>query len=100
MADLLTVVKQAAMSAVSAGNPTAVLFGTVMSASPLEVMVDQRFRLSAGFLIVPESLIHYELDEQQIVIRRGLEAGDAVILLRVQGGQRFVILDRVGAMDP
>jgi hypothetical protein len=30
-----------------------------------------------------------------VVIRPGLEAGDKVILLRVQGGQQFLILDKV-----
>src|SRR5690606_16624287 len=31
-----------------------------------------------------------------IVIREGLKVGDKVILLRVQGGQKYVILDKVG----
>jgi hypothetical protein len=29
------------------------------------------------------------------MIRPGLETGDKVILLRVQGGQQFLILDKV-----
>jgi hypothetical protein len=69
--------------------------------------VDQRFILDADFLIVPESLTRMELDLSHthgsggqgltipVVIRPGLEAGDKVILLRVQGGQQFLILDKV-----
>ncbi|MDR9857819.1 DUF2577 domain-containing protein [Paenibacillus sp. VCA1] len=120
MADLLSTVKKAAMDAMAAGNPAAVMFGEVINTDPLEVNVDQRFTLPADFLLVPESLIHYEIDlhhsheytddsgsgtstkqtkpalpEKPIVIRRGLEAGDKLLLLRVQGGQQYVILDRV-----
>lgn len=120
MADLLSTVKKAAMDAMAAGNPAAVMFGEVTNTDPLEVNVDQRFTLPADFLIIPESLTHFEivlrhyhdytddsgsgtstkqtkpaLPEKPIVIRRGLEAGDKLLLLRVQGGQQYVILDRV-----
>jgi len=112
MADLLSTFKQAAMDAVAASNPTAVMFGIVTKDSPLEVTVDQRFTLTADFLIVPESLIHFELllhhihqyaggttepalPEEPVVVRRGLQNGDKVLLLRVQGGQQYLILDRV-----
>lgn len=120
MTNLLGTVKKAAMDALNASNPTAIMFGTVSSADPLEVIVDQRFTLPADFLIVPETLIHFEIDfhhdheytddtgtgsstkktkpalpEKPIVIRRGLEAGDKLLLVRVQGGQQYIILDRV-----
>lgn len=117
MADLLSTVKKAAMDAMAAGNPAAVMFGEVINTDPLEVNVDQRFTLPADFLIIPESLTHFEIDlrhyhdytddsggtkqtkpalpEKPVVIRRGLEKGDKLLLLRVQGGQQFVILDRV-----
>lgn len=120
MPDLLNTLKKAAMDAMSASNPTAIMFGTVSSADPLEVIVDQRFTLPADFLVIPESLIHFEIDlhhsheytddtgngsitketkpalpEKPIVIRRGLEAGDKLLLLRMQGGQKYIILDRV-----
>lgn len=120
MPDLLNTLKKAAMDAMSASNPTAIMFGTVSSADPLEVIVDQRFTLPADFLVIPESLIHFEIDlhhsheytddtgngtitketkpalpEKPIVIRRGLESGDKLLLLRMQGGQKYIILDRV-----
>lgn len=120
MPDLLNTLKKAAMDAMSASNPTAIMFGTVSSADPLEVIVDQRFTLPADFLVIPESLIHFEINlhhsheytddtgtgtitketkpalpEKPIVIRRGLEAGDKLLLLRMQGGQKYIILDRV-----
>lgn len=108
---MLNAIRMAALSAMEAGNPVAVMFGTVTKDNPLEVNVDQRFTLDADFLIVPESLTQYEVNlqhnhptgigttgdalTQPIVIRRGLEAGDRVVLLRMQGGQKYLILDRV-----
>lgn len=115
MASLLEVIKTAGMDAVGASNPVSVLFGEVLSSDPLSVKVDQRFTLTADFLLVPASLVRLEIDlkhrhsytddgssrstsaalEEKIVINPGLKTGDKILLLRVQGGQRFVIIDRV-----
>lgn len=117
---LLGVMKQAGAGAVEAGNPVSIMFGEVESAEPLKVRVDQRFALTAEFLVIPEALTRLELElrhahqytdtsgsgttvkmtdpelpEEPVVIRRGLETGDKVLLLRMQGGQKYVILDRV-----
>lgn len=117
---LLNTIKRAGADAVAASAPMQLMFGEVESDSPLAVRVDQRFTLPAELLIVPESLTHYEvplrhshqytdtsengtatkttepaLPEEPTVIRRGLEMGDKVVLLRVQGGQRYYIMDRV-----
>ncbi|MEF3309524.1 DUF2577 domain-containing protein [Paenibacillus sp. GYB004] len=103
--------KQAAKDAVEAGAPCAVMFGNITNTNPLEVNVDQRFTIDADFLIVPEQLTRYEIDlrhnhttgsgttgdalTDKVVIRTGLQQGDKVILLRVQGGQKYLILDKV-----
>ena len=108
---MLSAIKQAALDALQASNPVAVLFGNVTKTNPLEVNVDQRFTIDADFLIVPESLTRLELDlrhrhstadgetenalTEPVVIRPGLQAGDRVVLLRIQGGQKYVILDKV-----
>lgn len=113
---LLDLVKQAGAGAVEAGNPVNILFGTVTKASPLEVNVDQRFTLTEEFFIIPERITRYEVDLKhthqytddgsdmttaealpvKIIIRSGLQVGDKVLLCRVQGGQQYVILDKVG----
>ncbi|MCD9026055.1 DUF2577 domain-containing protein [Cohnella silvisoli] len=111
MSGLLDAIKKAGIGAIGAGQPVAILTGTVTKDNPLEVTVDQRFALTADFLIVPESLTKYEIDAKhthsygggttgqalpdKLLIRRGLETGDKLILLRVQGGNQYLILDRV-----
>lgn len=104
-------IKRLGAGAVNNSNPVAVMFGTVTKSSPLEVNVDQRFTLDEDFLIVTECMTRYEVDLKhkhetsgedtqealldKIVIREGLKVGDAVLLLRMQGGQKYVVCDKV-----
>lgn len=94
---LVNLIKQASMGAFESSNPVTVLFGTVVKANPLEVNVEQRFTLTRDFLVLTERLTEYKttIAGQEIVIRKGLQAGDKVILLRVQGGQQYIVWDRV-----
>jgi|APAra7269097189_1048546.scaffolds.fasta_scaffold11625_2 Protein of unknown function (DUF2577) len=112
MMRMLNMIKRAAMDANEASVPVGITFGTVVNDNPLEVTVDQRFILDEDFLIIPESLTKYEIDLKhshnivgaggtatalgdKVIIRTGLEKGDKVILLRVQGGQQYLVLDKV-----
>lgn len=85
----------------------------------IEIKVDQKLILDKDFFIISESLTRYEIllkhkheyedstctsnstkETQEklldkITIREGLKQGDKVLLLRVQGGQQYVIVDRV-----
>jgi hypothetical protein len=78
-------------------QPVAFMYGTVTKSSPLEVNVDQRLPLTADFLVVPEHLTPYSVTVgmQEVVIQRGLEQGDKVILLRSAGGNEYVIIGRL-----
>ncbi|KKO50972.1 DUF2577 domain-containing protein [Paenibacillus sp. DMB20] len=94
---MLDIIKKASLSAVSNTNPMAVLYGTVISENPLEVNVDQRFNLTEDFLVVGESMTEYKLyiAGEEYVIRQGLKTGDTVLLVRYQGGQTYLVLDRL-----
>ena len=109
---MLEIIKKAALEAVGSGKPVAIQTGTVVGINPLEISLDQRLTLPEDFLIVPESLTRYEIDlshvhklnslpdtenalMDKVVIREGLAMGDAVLMLRVQGGQKYVVLDKV-----
>lgn len=115
---ILQVIKQASAESVEAGKPAGLLFGTVLGVSPLQVRVDQKLTLGAAQLacsslvcdfIVPMTVAHEtEQNEgepaphahayvgcKQFMVHLGLQAGERVVLLRAQGGQKFLILDRV-----
>lgn len=84
MSELLNIIKKAGIDAVNNGSPCAVMFGEVTSEEPLKIKVDQRLVLGEKQLIFPAALQ-----------KSPLEIGDSVILLRMQGGQKFVVLDRI-----
>ncbi len=67
-------------------------YGTVLSASPLSVKIDQRFILSSEFLSATESVT--ELRYGETVIRPGLSAGDKVLVIHM-GKSDYLILDRI-----
>lgn len=81
---LIDLIKTVAVKAVEATNPVNVLFGTVVSESPLEIQIHQRLKLTEEFLVITER-----------VTQANLKRADKVVLLRVQGGQQFVVLDKV-----
>lgn len=97
-------VKRAAIEAVLAQKPFAFLHGTVTSVSPIKVRVDQKFELSASQLILTNAVRDHtvtvtdpEGKEQAFFIRLALQIGERVLLLRADGGQKFIILDRAEA---
>lgn len=81
---MLNAIKQIVVDTVEASSPVTVMFGTITKLNPLEVNVDQRFTLPADFLVLTET-----------ATLKKKEVGDRLILLRIQGGQQFVVLDKV-----
>lgn len=81
---MLDVIKKAAVAAVDARVPVQVMYGTVTKTEPLEITVEQRLVLEEPFLVLPESIVN-----------KSWQTGDQALLLRVQGGDSFVVLDRL-----
>lgn len=122
--ELLNIVKRAATEAVEAGKPSGVFFGKVLSTEPLQIKVDQKMVLGAAQLVLTRNVTNYdtaveaewetaevgggsgeasfELHKHSIsgvkllTIYNGLSAGDQVILIQQQGGQKYIVLDKVG----
>lgn len=94
---MLDAIKRAAKDAVEAAGPVILQMGVVKSINPLEVTVDNRLELTEDILIVPEMLTELKVTvgNQEIAVRKGFEVGDKLLLIRMQGGQRYVIMDRV-----
>ncbi len=116
-AALAKVIKQAALDAVGASKPSEICFGVVTGISPLKILVEQKMTLGEAQLILTKAVTdywvdievnHYVLDRdldpthkhtykgrKKIMIYNGLLVGEKVVLLRLQGGQQFIVLDRV-----
>jgi len=151
---IIEAAKKAALSAVESKKPAGVYFGTVISASPLKINVEQNMTLESAQLILarnvtehtiemtidhwtefetthihtinnetahthavqdtytggevytsptshthtmqPTSHRHAYTGRKKFTVHNGLVNGDKVLLLRVQGGQKYVVWDRVG----
>lgn len=80
---LLDVIKRAALEASESANPVAVYVGTVLKNVPLEVSISEKLTLTADFLLLTAA-VHDQL-----------QVSDRVVVLRLQGGHLYVVLDKV-----
>lgn len=121
--DLLNLIKKAAVEAVEAGKPTGICFGKVTSASPLKILVEQKMTLSSAQLVLTRNVSDFEIEgtvnwstgnasggsgdssfashnhsiggKKKIKIHNALKSGDEVVMIKQQGGQKYLVLDRV-----
>ena len=122
---LLTVMKQSAKETGDALKPVQVCFGTVVSESPLKIRVEQKITLGKAQLVLTRNVSDYDTEltvnewetkevsggsgessfashnhgfdstKKRTTIHNALKAGEEVVLLRQQGGQKYIVLDRV-----
>lgn len=101
--DLLKVMKEAGVKATDAKNPVNVCFGKVISTSPLKILVEQKITLGSAQLVLTRNVTDYDLNVtvewdtglKKMKVHNSLVEGEKVLLLRVQGGQKYVVIDRV-----
>ena len=107
-------IKEIALKAVESAKPSGIFYGTVVSTSPLKIQLEQKIILDAEFLILTSLVrdfsismtvdhsteseiehIHQVMGTKTFRLHLGLRQNEKVILLRVQGGQQYLVLDRV-----
>ena len=113
MSELLDAMKAAGMGAVENTGPVRVMFGVVASVGPLTVRVDQKLILPEQALVLTDAVRDHEAlvtvnnitdsdgdyieATTKFVIHNALNVGDPVILIRVQGGQKYLIIGKGAA---
>lgn len=123
MSKVIEAVRKAAVEAVKASNPAAIVFGTVKSITPLKINIEQRLTLEEQHLVLTSLVSNFEVDmvldheteytsggsgegsfenhnhaitgTKTVQINLGLNVGETVMMVQVQGGQKFIVLDRV-----
>ena len=117
--EIIRSIKAAALDAVENSKPCDLRYGTVISTEPLQIRITDKFILPESALIVPERLTDYETEttilpsygwitqtvaehfhgifhnRRKITVHGALKVGDKVALLRQQGGQFYLVLDRL-----
>lgn len=93
--------RQISMQAVEAGRPCDVMQGTVVSATPLAVRIDQKTTVTGNQLLVPQYLTDHAQQMSipgvgivSAAIKNALKAGDTVILVQKRGAQQYLVVDR------
>lgn len=122
---LLKVMKQTVKETEHASCPVQVCFGKVISAAPIKIQVDQKITLGKAQLVLTRNVSDYETEltvsewetketsggsgessfashkhgfdstKKRTTIHNALKAGEEVVLLRQQGGQKYIVLDRM-----
>lgn len=97
---IIPIIKQAAIEAVNSTQPVQFVFGTVTSTSPLKIQVTPKLTLGAANIVLSRSVSKYNVKAtingttSTITINNSLAKGDSVILARMQGGNRYLVLDK------
>lgn len=104
---MVSQIQQIIQGANNASAPCTFLFGTVISAEPLQVQVDNRFVIGVAQLVLlkRQSAGEFNTHTHRVKIGSveyttekekqeyyGLKTGDKLALLRERGGQRYLVL--------
>lgn len=123
MDKFVDLIRRVALQAVEASAPVRLYYGTVQSVDPLQIEVDQKAVYSETFLALSslvqdfdvDMTVEHETEESEgglydeafaahshayegrktFRVHLGLQVGERVMLLRMHGGQKYLVLDRV-----
>jgi hypothetical protein len=119
----LNIIKQAAIDAVQEGVTANFVYGIVTATDPLEIQLESKLPIPADNLVLTKNTCMWSVDMdvdhqtedasggsgdaeyeshhhgykgcKTFLVHNELAVGDKVILARCEGGQRFIVLDRV-----
>lgn len=116
MSDIIRELRRVVLNAVDAQKLTTIVYGTVESVEPLKVRVDQKLLLEQEQLKLTRAVMDYEVEmtvnhvtepttctashsheykgRKKFLIHNGLIVGDKVTMIRVHGGQQYIIIDK------
>lgn len=114
--DLVKAMKKSAVEAIQASKPANMVLGTVISAAPLKIKIDQKLVLGTAQLTLTRNVTDYSLvvtpewttgsagdpthahaiaGQKTIKIHNALKVGEQVALMHNAGGQKYIVIDRV-----
>lgn len=101
MPNMVELMKKAAIEAMNASMPAGIFYGTVESTSPLKITIDQNEPLEANQLLLTSLVRDFTVSmtvngsTSTYQVHLSLKKGEKVILQRIQGGQKYIVSDRV-----
>lgn len=129
--DFVKLIKKVAVDAVKASKPANIVFGKIISTSPLKIKVDQKLILTSAQLVLSRNVTDYEIEmepslneaphyhltenasggsnydsfashnhkyqgRKKFLVYNALKTGEEVILMQASGGQKYIVIDRIG----
>lgn len=101
MNDMYKLIKSTIIKTVAETKPMSFVVGTVKSASPLEIVIDQKISIDDDFCTLSRNVTNYKTEiteengtKRKITINNELKAGDKAIMLRYNNGQNFFVIDK------
>ena len=110
---IIPIIKRAALDAVNSSQPVNILFGKVTSVSPIKIQVNPKLILGKGNLVIAGNLSKRSVNVSvngntgsadghghsvnipiTVTFDNSLKVGDSVILVRMQGGNKYLVLDK------
>lgn len=119
MSEFIGLIKKAAMDAYEQASPMGTAIGLVENTNPLSIRISDKIALDTERLILTKNvknhLITAEVNHytgytdcgdgshshsysgtKKYFVKNGLQKGDSVLLIRCEGGQRYIVLERLG----
>ena len=106
---MLEAVKLLAYDVLQQENLTDICYGTVTESEPLKIVLEQKLELTESFLVLSQNVIKHTINysmrrkdsdenwvQYEMIVEKQLKKGERVILIKMTGGQRYVVIDRVG----
>lgn len=100
MSNLLGVMQEIMQENQKAMKPVEIAFGTVVTVSPLSILVDgtSQPKPEAGLILTDAVTVKMASvqggEGGTVEINKGLAVGDKVVMLRVSRGQQYLVLSR------
>ncbi len=99
----VNLIKLISENTIEASKLTKVVFGKVTSENPLKIKVTQKLILSGSAIVLTRNVTDFETmvrqsggEKRSMKIYNALKVGDEVVMSRLQGGQKFLVIDRIG----
>lgn len=103
MTDFVKHIRKIVLNAIHAEKLTDVIYGEVIKAAPLEIQVEQKLVLTEDHLKLTNTVRNYDTEisinggiKQPCTIYNALKKGDKVTMIRVHGGQDYIVIDKEG----
>lgn len=103
MSDWIDGMRKIAMNAYQNSQPCDISFGTVVSAEPLEIKIEElKLTIGKNQIVILDCLTDRTIgvtvggESGTAVLPGALKAGDRVVLLRKAGGQKYIVFGREG----